>query len=182
MRFGDVYMKKYVCKRNEVMAGKLIMVLPVISDSEENNFNGYQSIDCRSMLYSVEDNKGKDLIYSIPNLYDLDATKVEKNNDMSYYITSQIELDELLKYLKFNKDLTQSDLNKIFNMLLKHKSWLKKHSELFGVIYDIFGNYIIDSKDAILTPDMYFRLKRFQNIGTKVHSNESPYQLVKRRK
>ena len=158
-------MKKYVCKRNEVMAGKLIMVLPVISDSEENNFNGYESINCRSILYSVtDDNKGKDLIYSTPTFYELDSSKVQKNNDMKLYITDSLELGELLKYLNFNKDLTQKDLNKIFNMLLKHKGWLDRHPEVFN--NDLF--------------ELYFGLKRLQSFRTKPYIGEPNYQLIKK--
>ena len=178
-------MKKYVCKRNEVMAGKLVMVLPSIS-TYEDSFEGYEYINARTMLYNLaNEGKGKDLIYTRSNspiIYDIDTKDIEHNNDGAFYITSNIELEELLKYLKFNKDLTQKDLNKIFNILLKHKAWLKNHSELFGIIYDIFGNYIIDEKNSLFTPDMYFRLRNLQEINTKPKAIEYDYQLIKKNK
>ena len=175
-------MKKYVVKRNEVMAGRLIQVLPIVNTSE-NSFKGFSCINCRSILFSkTDDYKAEDLIYKAPSLYEIDNKKDIVKNDMTFYVTDNIDLEILLKYLKFNKDLTQSDLNKIFNMLLKHKKWLRNHSELFGVIYDIFGNYTFDSSNAILTPNDYFKLRNLQSIGTKVGFSESPYELVKRRK
>ncbi len=95
------------------MAGNLIMVLPIISN-HENSFNGYDSLNCRSILYkTTSDNKGKDLIYKIPTNYDIDTSNINEKNDMSFYITAGLELKELLKYLKFKKDLTEDDLNKI---------------------------------------------------------------------
>ena len=163
-------MKKYVIKRNEVMAGILKLVLPVetktVSHNMEtfDNYKGYVSVNARGVLFNIENNMAHDLMYDNPfNYYIEGRTDIHISNNVNYVITDYLELDNILKELKFNKDLTRSDLNKIFSMLVKHKNWLNKHEYLFS-------------------NETYELLKDMELVGYKINEFEPSYKKIKKTK
>lgn len=193
-------MKKYVIKRNEVCAGSLMMscdtslVAVTRSNQEipEEDFEQYGipkisfscSLICRGMLFNVnENNLANDLIYTTPTKYDIAGIESDLNNKQSrYYIDKYIELDELLKYLKYGIDLTQNDLDKIYKKLIIHNHWLEHHKNLFGWRKSGNGFYVSGGKE-IISKHIYDCLSSIScsKNGTP-HPEEPAYQLIKKRK
>ena len=124
-------MTKYVCKRKDVCCGQLIK--KIFLDSTDS-FSDH--IVCRSILYQKDKyGLGDDLVYTVPISYPIVGTEYSNNDNFNFLINNYVELDEILKYLKFNEDLTQKDLNKIYRQLITKKDWIKRNQHLFG--YDI---------------------------------------------
>ena len=124
-------MGKYVIKRQEVCAGILTLPLGIVDFNEyvvgtlitknELEFLSYSYLRdisnkfIRSMLFSVEDNGlAKDLIFTTPTHYSIVDVSHSKDCYDEMQINNYIELDLLLKYLRFKEDLTLEDLSKIY--------------------------------------------------------------------
>lgn len=141
-------MPKYVATRKDICAGKLIRTDGVsfkVFDSNNNevsqkqlaeqgiNITFFSGLVCRGMLFNVnEDGLANDLIYTTPTNYPIRGIEPKTNVDSEFIIDNYVELEELLKYLKYGVDLTQRDLNQIYRKLITHKWWLEHHRELFG--------------------------------------------------
>ncbi len=141
--------KKYVATRREVCGGELLKTQKVsfkvydqynreVSEEELSN-QGVTNIVvsggivCRGMLFKVDDNGlTKDLIYTTPTQYPIEGIEPKIDIESEFVVKHYVELEELLKYLKYGVDLTQADLNSIHRKLISHKSWLEQHMELFG--------------------------------------------------
>ncbi len=182
-------MSKYVIKRNEVMAGRLLMVLPIEPADyiikkipSFSVYKGLTSLDYRGMLYSVDENNlANDLVYTTPTNYSIDGLgEVVLSKPVNFVLTNNIQLDELLKYLGFREDLTRNDINKIFNMLIKHKNWLMTHLDLFGVFDCLFGSYIVKDNNAMFSPKMFYELNKIEKAGYEPQYGEPGIQLIKK--
>ena len=142
-------MSKYVATRKDVCAGSLLQSSKMsykIYDKNNNeitdkdltelgitNFSVFGGLVCRAMLFNVnEDRLANDLIYTTPTNYPIKGIRPKINVESEFIITDYVELEELLKYLKYGIDLTQNDLNHIYRKLITHNWWLKHHRELFG--------------------------------------------------
>lgn len=142
-------MKKYVATRKDICAGQLIKNIGIsykIFDASNNevneedlakqgikNFSISAGIICRGMLFNVnEKGLANDLIYTTPTNYPIEGVQPKENVESEFIINNYVELEELLKYLKYGEDLTQNDLNQIYKKLITHKWWLEHHMELFG--------------------------------------------------
>lgn len=190
-------MSKYVVKRKDVCAGQLIKKMDIefkIFDAENNeisreelekrgilNFSASAGIICRGMLFRVDENGlANDLVYTTPTPYRIDGIEPQQETDKNLIINSYVELEELLKYLKYGEDLTQKDLNTIHKKLITHNRWLRNHMELFGWQRTAFGEK--DGNDAMLATSIYYNLS---DIGTfrngKPHPEEPGYRYIKKR-
>lgn len=193
-------MKRYVIKRTEVCAGRLMMscnptLTAMTSDNreiQEKDFERYGipkisvscGIICRSMLFNVDENNlANDLIYTTPTKYDINGIESNLNNRQSrYYIDNYIELDELLKYLKYGVDLTQHDLDKIYYKLIIHDYWLSHHMKLFGWKKCGHRSYVHGDK-PIINKRIYDHLSSIScSLNGTPHPEEPGYQLIKKRK
>lgn len=183
-------MKKYVAKRNEVMAGKLSIVVQTkvndIFDNEEEDimsYNRYPAFGLRGMIYNIDDMCANDLVFDGVQHYVVDGFgKINLDNRLNFAVLKNTELEDLLKYLKFKEDLTQKDIDKIFKMLIKHKKWLKNHSELFGLISNGYDGYEYDKSKELLPHELFYNLQTINRSDYKVQNDEPNYQLIKKRK
>lgn len=141
-------MPKYVAARKDICAGQLLKMNTIsvqVYDSNGNEVSSEQlakqgmsisvsgGLVCRGMLFNVnEDGLAKDLIYTTPTCYPIEGIEPKINVESDFVINHYVELEELLKYLKYGVDLTQHDLQRIHRKLITHKWWLEHHMELFG--------------------------------------------------
>ena len=101
-------------------------------------------------------------------------------------IQEYVELEDLLKYLKYGEDLTQDDLNQIYRKLITQDWWLEHHKELFG--WRKWGNIgasVCYSSDGIQTIPMniYNSLSSLSFIKNgRPNKDEPNYSLIKKRK
>lgn len=149
-------MKKYVANRRDVCAGELLKPIGVSVEAHDANGRVINvdemkelnipvptvsaGLVCRGMLFNVnEDGLANDLIYTTPTSYPIEGIQAKNNFESNFIITKYVELEELLKYLKYGIDLTQDDLNKIYRTLICSDRWLKHNMELFGWIKGSIG-------------------------------------------
>ena len=142
-------MSKYVATRKDICAGQLLKSIGMsykiydefnreVDEQElaEQGITGFSvsgGIVCRGMLFNVNDEGlANDLIYTTPTNYPIEGIQPKVNVESEFIINHYVELEELLKYLKYGVDLTQKDLNEIHRKLITHKWWLEHHHELFG--------------------------------------------------
>lgn len=173
-------MGKYVVKRKDVCAGKLQLTdnlcfavydeLGYELTREELQKQGFDfeltgTIDCRAMLFRLNEEKmSQDLIYDTKTPYPVEG--VSKESDSKYSIEQYVELDELLKLMNYKEELTQEDLNDIYNKLIAHRFWLRRHKNLFGDKLPI---------------EMYEKLREInKNVRGRVSKNEENHQFIKR--
>lgn len=182
-------MKKYVVKREDVMIGTLKMVLPVKADSFVMNrvysledYNGYVGVNLRGLLFNKENERAHDLKYITPSNYKLDGQELSLSDKPDFIVTDMLELKELLKCLHFGEDLTQGDVDKVFKMLLKHRNWLSKHYELFGIAPNLTGGFVYDKANALLPIEMYHKLDYISSFGYKPKIGEPGISYIKKRK
>lgn len=191
-------MSKYVCKRKDVWSGILYKNKNVpfgifYGDGTEMRADEFSKkgfspnysakIRCRQMLIQVNESKlAEDLIYDTPNLYPIDGFISDSDVDSDFIIEEIINLEELLKYLKYNESLTQSDLDKIYKELVVRKKWLQKNCELFGYGKGRYNYYRISEEPTEIPSDI------FERIGTqKIYHNGKPskyedyYSLIKKK-
>ena len=143
--------QKYVVARKDVRGGTLLKPFTDIKfqafdargkeltdeDLEKQGIKGLQvfgGLVCRGMLFNIDENGlSNDLIYNSPK-YPIVGIEPKISLESEFIIKDNIELEELLKYLKYNEYLTQKDLYKIFRMFIQNNRWLGRHMELFGWI------------------------------------------------
>ena len=190
-------MSKYVIKRKDVCAGELLrkdfLSFKVFDANhneitiEELNNQGIEfsvsgGIICRGMLFNVnENNLAKDLIYTTPENYVIEGIEPKIEVESDFIIQHYVELEELLKYLKFGEDLTQRDLNKIYRKLITHNRWLKHHMKLFGYKKLAIG-YGSDGSNQTLPREIYDNLDNISCFGIgKPYKEEPNYRSIRRR-
>lgn len=133
-------MKKCIATRKEICAGILIikedeeLIEKRIKEEKSHKFFLTDNSVCRGMLFNVnEDGLANDLIYTTPTNYPIDGIEPKFEVESDFIIKLYAELDELLKYMGFGIDLTQSDLNQIYRKLIAHCYWIWHHAdELLG--------------------------------------------------
>ncbi len=161
-------MSKYVTTRKDVCAGELLKTSGLI---------------CRGMLLNVnEDGLANDLIYTTPTNYPIKDKEPKINVESEFVIDNYVELEELLKYLKYGIDLTQNDLHQIYRKLITHRWWLEHHIELFG--FKKIGNGMGYGSGGIETIPMEI----YDNLSSiscykngKPYKEEPGYSLIKKR-
>lgn len=186
-------MKKYVASRRDVCAGQLLRTehpnIQIIGFDLENlvpinpqdtgiKISVASSLVCRGMLFNVDDfNRANDLIYTTPVNYPISG--LSKDEDSSFTIEHYVELNEILKYLKYGEDLTQRDLNKIYKTLICSNKWLQRNKNLFG--YDSEQN-MFSSENEILDFDTYKELNWISSIPcSKPSAVERGYPYIKKK-
>lgn len=181
--------KKYVIKRNEVYAGRLVKAYDVFYNYysatdpefviflEKNkiyNFNCNCRIILRGMLFSFDKNKNaNDLIYTTPTHYSI---KNISDLQSEFVIEHYANLDKVLKYLKFKEDLTQEDLNRISNILFSKKSIFKRHPEIFGLIKTDLGLQSLEK--GVLPIELYPILDIYSDLKNIPNPNEPNHNLI----
>lgn len=182
-------------KRKDVCAGQLIKKIDIefkILDAENNEINKEElekrgilnfssGIICRGMLFRVDENGlANDLVYTTPNPYRIDGIEPQQETDKNLIINNYVELEELLKYLKYGEDLTQKDLNAIHKKLITHDRWLRSHMELFGWQKIDIGEK--DGNDATLSTSIYYNLSHIETCRNgNPHPEEPGYSHIKKR-
>lgn len=121
-------MKKYVASRKDICAGRLTKHINEsfnicdefgreISNEQlaENgicNLHISRQIIYRGMLFNVNENGlANDLIYTTPTNYQIEGIEPKIEGESELVIDKYVELEELLKYLNYDEDLTQKDLD-----------------------------------------------------------------------
>lgn len=192
-------MAGYVAIRKDVCAGLLLKTYGTKynayngKDNESLNFylseNGIEEVStsngipCRGMLFNVTDEGlANDLIYTTPIKYPINGIPQTTYKESDFIIYNYLELDELLKYLKYDNYLTQNDLNEIYRKLIANRRWLSKNIELFGWRKAPYGGY---TSGGISTIPM----STFNNLHSiswlengKPSIKEPQYSLIKRKK
>lgn len=188
-------MSKYIVKRKDVCAGTLLntggFILKVYDqNNQEIDPNSLQSqgvkisggLICRGMLYKLDDeNHAEDLVYTTPSHYLIEGKSLTQDMYAPFQIENHVELEELLKYLKYGIDLTQKDIESIYKKLIIHRKWLQKHMELFG--WKKIG-YNMYTTGGIETIPMEIQ-ESLQHISStengKPHKSEPGYAYIKKR-
>ncbi len=128
-------MKKYVATRKDICGGQLLKTGDMsfkIVDSNDNevskqelaeqgitNISFFGGLVCRGMLFNVNDvGLANDLIYTTPTNYPINGKQPKVDIESQFVIDHYVELEELLKYLKYGVDLTQNDLNQMHRKLI----------------------------------------------------------------
>lgn len=195
-------MKKYVATRKDICAGQLLKTesISIKVYDENNNEISEEQFDelgisvsggliCRGMLFNVNENGlSNDLIYTTPTNYPIEGIEPKIDVESEFVIQHYVELEELLKYLKYGVDLTQNDLNQIYRKLITHKWWLEHHMELFGwkkLCDEKTGASMGYGSGGIQTIPMNI----YDNLSSisctkngKPHREEPGYSLIKKRK
>jgi len=191
-------MPKYVAKRKDVCGGQLLKKIDMsykIVDELDNEVTEQDLADagifnfsisggkiCRGMLYNVNENGlANDLIYTTPTNYPIKGIDPKVASKSDFFIDNYVELDELLKYLKYGVDLTQRDLNEISRRLITHRYWLEHNMELFGWKKSSVG-YSSGGKE-ILPVSIYHELSSINcTKNGKPYKEEPEYSLIRRKK
>lgn len=190
-------MSKYVATRKDVCAGELLKTGRMsfkVFDGNDNEVSqeqlaeqgiGYSSFSglvCRGMLFNVNEyGLAHDLIYTTPTNYPIGGVEPKINVESEFVISHYVELEELLKYLKFGVDLTQNDLNQIYRKLITHKWWLEHHMELFGwkKLSVGYGNAGIET----IPMNIYDNLRWIScSENGKPYIEEPSYSFIKKRR
>lgn len=189
-------MAKYVAKRKDVCAGELLKPMDItfkIFDGNNNEVNEEQLADygitnfhafggevCRGMLVRNEDGLARDLIWTTPTKYPIDGIANKADIESDFIIHQYVELEELLKYLNYGVDLTQSDLNQIYRTLIIREKWLKHNMELFGWKKTEIG--YTSGGIQTLPMNIYDNLSSIScSKNGKPHKEEPGYARIKRR-
>lgn len=191
-------MAKYVATRRDVCAGELLktgaMSFKIFDDNNNEvsqeqlakqgiNFSVFGGLVCRGMLFNVnEDGLANDLIYTTPTKYPIKDKNPKIDVESQFVIDHYVELEELLKYLKYGVDLTQNDLNQIYRKLIIHKWWLEHHMELFGWKKLDSGSYC-NGGVATIPMKIYNNLSSISCCKNgKPHREEPGYSLIKKKR
>lgn len=187
-------MAKYVASRKDVCAGQLLRVehpniriiglegldlVPIDLEATGIRVSVTSALVCRGMLFNVNDfGLANDLVYTTPVNYPIKG--ISPDTEDPYVIESYVELDEVLKYLKYGEDLTQHDLNKIHRTLLSNNKWLRRNRELFG-FRKVDGGYSLDGEE-ILPLEIYEKLDWISSIRrSKPFVDEPGYSYIKKK-
>ena len=191
-------MSKYVATRKDVCAGSLLKTCEMsykiydefdneVSEEKlaEEGITGFSvsgGLICRGMLFNVNENGlTNDLIYNTPTNYPIKGIKPNINISGEFIVENYVELEELLKYLKYGIDLTQNDLNQIYRKLITHRWWLEHNMELFGwkKLNCGYGSGGIQT----IPMAIYDNLSSIScTKNGKPHKEEPGYSLIKKRK
>ena len=107
---------------------------------KQHNIRDINDRVVRGILFSKNnDGTATDLIYATD--YNYSIKNLDYDNNSFYYIDEYIRLDELLRYLGYNNDLTQSDLNRIYKKFVLQSRWLRNNRETFGLLKMSGGCY-----------------------------------------
>lgn len=193
-------MPKYVIKRQDVCAGELIKPFeisyeifdqnhvkinePELAKHGITNFSVSGGLVCRGMLFNVNDNGlTNDLIYTTPTNYPIEGIEPKINIKSDFIVMQYVELEELLKYLKYGVDLTQKDLNHIYKTLIICDRWLRNNHELFGWQKSGIGYGYTDSSHETIPMSIYDKLSEIScSKNGRPNLEEPEYRLIKKRK
>ena len=188
-------MSKFVCKREDVCAGRLIKENNVsygayfedgsVMNADELEEKGYKydrGLYCRHILFNIDiHNLANDLVYKSP-LYPIEEIYPTIDFESDFVVEDMVNLENVLKYMNYNESLTQEDIKDIYKNLIKHKTWLKKNYQLFGLEKGIFKEFYFKPEDSALPKEV------FRKLGTETeyyrgrpHREEKAYQKIKRR-
>lgn len=192
-------MQNFVVNRSDVCAGMLLktkdLSCKVIDinnkeiSKEDIKKQGIPPVSCfggtvcRGMLFKVNsDNLAHDLIYTAPTNYPIRGKIPKTNVESQFIIDFYVVLNELLKYLNYDSDLTQADLNQIYRKFIAHNWWLEHHLELFGwqkIGKGVYGNTGIET----IPMEIYNNLSDISvSKKGKPYIEEPEYSLIKKRK
>lgn len=193
-------MAKYVATRKDICAGRLLKTEKMevkIFDGNNNeiskedlaregitNFSVSGGLVCRGMLFNVnDDGLANDLIYTTPTNYPIEGIEPKIDVESEFIIEHYVELEEVLKYLKYGVDLTQNDLNQIHRKLITHEWWLNHNIELFG-LKKLDNNMGYGSGGIQTLPmDTYLNLSSINcTKNGKPYIEEPGYSLIKKRR
>jgi len=163
--------KNYKVCRDNIFVGQVISTDKIYRYSKKYRFYDDKSNDLvtgvysiyRSMLFTLDENKlASDLLYQSPNYPILNLT--EDNICLNLkgekiIIKDYINLSELLKYYKYNEELTYEDILKIRKTFF-NSEYIKDNCELFGVKETT-------SKELTIFTD-YSELNRMRNGQQKI--------------
>lgn len=191
-------MAEFIVKRKDVCAGTLLKIhnssitifdcegkpiSPEQSEEQENiSVITFSGIVCRAMLYCVNDaGLAEDLIYKTPTNYLIRGVESKSdensdfiNEDSCFVIDEHVPLEKLLNYLGYGEELTQRDLNRIFNKLVVRNWWLKHHLKLFGYQKMGFGMGYCSGGTQTLPIEIFNHLLSISCIGNGKPSKEEP--------
>lgn len=175
-------MPKYIVKRKDVCAGSLVKSLQLtykIGDKElleKSNYKFY-----RGMLFDVnDDGLTNDLIYNTLIHYPVIENFSSTSSISDFVVCNYVNLEDVLKYMKYNIDLTQSDLNGIYRRLIINNWWLTHHKKIFGL--ETQSNVICRNDIGIISSDIYDKLNIISRFGNGKPHIEEGYSLIKKRK
>ncbi len=156
-------MEKYVAQRDNVYAGLLM----------------YKQSICRAMLFQIDkEGLANDLIYTTPTNYPIDS-----NLDNDFFIKKYVALDELLRYLQYEENLTQKDLLVIYKKLIANNRWISHHLELFGYNKLCGGYGYACDESEVIPNDIYCKLEYISNLkNTRPKHYEPNYFLIRKRR
>lgn len=165
--------KKFVIERKNVYAGE---VVEAIDDNTTTFFNYkkneelneqtlndsdykfYCGIPLRGMLFTIDaDGLAEDLLYSTPK-YPITNVLPKVDVEGNIIVNHFINLDLLLKYLKYGELLTRNDLKAINRLLISHEKWLNKNMHLFGLHKLGLDGYCREDNE-IIPYDIYDNLR-----------------------
>ena len=186
-------MSKYVVKRKDVCAGRLSQGMKITYNTCDENLGEFIELNyaehflfsagivCRGMLFNVNENGlANDLIYTTPTNYMIEGIRPKINVESEFIINNYVELEEVLKYLKYGVDLTQKDLYQIFRKLITNRWWLEHHRELFGwkkYSADCYNNGGVET----IPMNIYDNLSAINYFKTgKPYKEEPGYSLIKK--
>lgn len=188
-------MKKYIATRKDICTGLLIikndeeLIEKRIKEQKSHKFFLTDDSVCRGMLFNVnEDGLANDLIYTTPNNYPIDVIEPKFDAENEFIIKFYVELEELLKYMGYGIDLTQSDLNQIYWKLITHCFWIWHHAdELLGwkELRPRKNNKNTDYESheiQMILMDIFTNIYMIGRFRKGVpHPKEPSYSLIKRR-
>lgn len=119
---------EYVIRREDVYAGSIFIQDEAVYNSlfgKDDKLGVYlanfTAKPCRCLLL---DKDNKDLVFDCPVNYDL-----EGDNEGIFFIANKINLNTILKVLKFKEELTQKDIDKIYKKLIVNNWWFKMNKK-----------------------------------------------------
>ena len=165
--------KKYVATRKNICVGRL---------NWDFSSMYFQSDAARAVLFQInDDGLAEDLVYNSPN-YQIKGIESKTDVESELYISQFMELEEILNHFKYDLDLTQEDINRIFKRFID-SSWIYYYMHA----KDWFGhkNIIrqILSMEQKITPldEQIEQLKLIACWQGKPHPKEPNYESIKRR-
>lgn len=180
--------KKYVVQRRNVCGGIVLHE----TKYEVENVNNKESMIFLSRvgptLFSVGHNNLANDLLCTTRPYPIDGKS--ELIGCQFNIHNYVELNELLKYLKYGEDLTQKDLWTFYNKVLMNPKWLEKHRKLFGwEIEEGTGEWVHHQDLEILPLSIYTSLKeiipptkQMAREERRPQEIEPRYDLIKKRR
>ncbi len=124
---------------------------------------------CRSMLFTIDENNlANDLIYTTHGRYAVEGYEPLEENDEEFILKETINLNLILKYMGYENELSQKDLNKIFRKLIVSPWWLKRQN----ILYRHNLNY----------QEELSKLNKIHDLSYKPYIEEPYYTLIEKRR